>query len=358
MKLAEFKDLDLSVARARIALSIVAMLSLYVDPSTAGGLFHLNTHELIILLCHLSYSVAIYFALSRSVVRSKLQLLSIFLDLSFATAIAFLTEGPTSASYVFFLFAIIAVGIRTSLTPTIAVTLLSVVLYLLVIVTTGGISSFYMMRAVYLAIAGYLIGFFSQQRALFEDQAHQLEVRAERLTIARSLHDGYVQALAGVNLRLESCRALLTRDRPRDCLAELTDLQTGVAREYDDVRKYLRSLAGVEQGLSSDFSIPISDPRFDVRASFSGRGLLGEHILQIMLEGLRNARRHGMATSVKIDVRGIDDKVSIVIEDDGVGIAASAGQPWAIASRVAELGGHLNMHSNGSTQLDIEIPNA
>src|SRR5882757_2343484 len=128
MNLSEFKDLDLSVARARIALSLVAMLSVYVDPSIAGGLFHLNSHELVLLLCHLSYSVAIYSALSRGFARSNLQFISIFLDLFFAAAIAFLTEGETSASYVFFLFAIIAVGIRTSLAPTIAVTLASVAL--------------------------------------------------------------------------------------------------------------------------------------------------------------------------------------------------------------------------------------
>jgi hypothetical protein len=109
MKLPEFTDLDLSVARARIALSLVAMLSLYVDPSTSGGLFHLNTHELIILLCHLAYGVAIYFALSRRFARANLQSLSIFFDLFFATAIAFLTEGETSPSFVFFLFAIVHV---------------------------------------------------------------------------------------------------------------------------------------------------------------------------------------------------------------------------------------------------------
>ena len=128
------------------------------------------------------------------------------------------------------------------------VTFCSVALYLLVIVLTRGITSVYDMRAVYLAIAGYLIGFFSQQRALFEAQVRELETRAERQSIARSLHDGYVQALAGVNLRLETCRALLNRNRPQDALLEITDLQTGVAREYDAVRIYLRSLAGIEQG--------------------------------------------------------------------------------------------------------------
>ena len=65
MNLPEFQNLDLSIARARIALSLIAMLSLYVDPSTAGGLFHLNAYALTTLLCHLAYSVGMYAALSR-----------------------------------------------------------------------------------------------------------------------------------------------------------------------------------------------------------------------------------------------------------------------------------------------------
>src|SRR5260370_33010772 len=213
------------------------------------------------------------------------------------------------------------------------------------------------MRAVYLAIAGYLIGYFGQQRALFEAHVHELETRAERQSIALSLHDGYVQALAGVNLRLETCRALLNRNRPQDALSEITDLQTGVAREYDAVRTYLRSLAGIENGPAAELAARISDPSFEVRATFNGPSLLGEHILQIMLEGLRNSRSHGLANLVKIDVHEVEDKVSIIIEDDGVGLSDSSSRPWAIASRVAELDRHMSMHSHGSTPFQIELPN-
>jgi signal transduction histidine kinase len=234
---------------------------------------------------------------------------------------------------------------------------LSVALYLLVIVVTRGINSVYDMRAVYLAIAGYLIAFFSQQQARFAAQVRELETRADRQSIARSLHDGYVQALAGVNLRLESCRALLNRDRPQDALSEITDLQTGVAREYDAVRVYLRSLAGIEQGPAAERASRASDPTFQVQAAFSGRSLLGEHILMIMLEGLRNSRSHGLANLVKIDVHEVDDKVSITIEDDGVGLSDSSSRPWAIESRVAELEGRMSMHSDGSTRVKIELPN-
>jgi signal transduction histidine kinase len=191
--------LDVNIARGRIVLSLLAMLSLYIDPSTAGGLFHLSRLALITLLCHLAYSVGIYLTLRRRPTGIDLSTVTTVLDLFFATAVAFLTEGQTSPSYVFFVFAIIAAGIRPGpgLLSTIAVTICSVALYLLVIVLSDGITNFYVMRAVYLAIAGYLIGFVGQQRAAFEAHVRELETRAERHSIARSLHDGYVQALGG-----------------------------------------------------------------------------------------------------------------------------------------------------------------
>ena len=42
MQAEDFNAFDLNIARARIGLSLVAMLSIYIDPS-AGGLFHLDT---------------------------------------------------------------------------------------------------------------------------------------------------------------------------------------------------------------------------------------------------------------------------------------------------------------------------
>jgi signal transduction histidine kinase len=357
MNLPELRNLDLSIARARIAMSLIAMLSLYIDPSTAGGLFHLNVYALTTLLCHLTYSVGMYLALSRRYADGNLQVLSTGFDLFFATAIALITEGQTSASYVFFIFAIVASGSRARSRPVVTVTICSVGLYLLAIVLTRGITSTYDMRAVYLAIVGYLIGFFAEQRAVFEGQVRELETRAERQSIARSLHDGYVQALAGVNLRLETCRALLNQNRAQDALREITDLQNGVAREYDSVRIYLRALAGIDRVPAAELVAQNLDPRFEVHAAFSGRSLLGEHILQIMLEGLRNARSHGMAKLVKIDVHETEHKVSIMIEDDGVGLPDASTRPWAIASRVAELEGQMSLDSDGRTRLQIDLPN-
>ena len=121
MKAEDFNALDLNIARARVMLSLVALLSIYVDPS-AGGLFHFDATCLATLLCHLAYSLAIYFALSRGIAPQTIQRASTALDIFFAAAVTVFTEGATSPSYVFFVFAIVAVGFRTALRGTLAVT--------------------------------------------------------------------------------------------------------------------------------------------------------------------------------------------------------------------------------------------
>src|SRR5215471_6542227 len=108
----DFGVLDVRVAQARVILSLLALLSLYVDPSL-GGLFHLDPWLLAALLCHLLYSALTYLALAYRLGTNPVRRVSICLDLIFAMVIAFLTEGRTSPSFIFFVFAIVAVGFRT-----------------------------------------------------------------------------------------------------------------------------------------------------------------------------------------------------------------------------------------------------
>jgi len=356
MKVHLFSDLDLDIARTRIVLSLLAMLSLYIDPTTAGGLFHLSANVLTTLLCHLAYGIATYSLLKSEGARRWLPTATTLLDLFFAMAIAYQTEGQTGPSYVFFVFAIIAVGVRATLRAIIHVTLLGVVLYLAVISANQRLSGAYVMRAVYLAIAGYLVGIFAQQRANYENRLGELEARAERQSIARLLHDSYVQSLAGVNLRLETCRELLRRGRPDDVSRELNELQVGVKRQYDEVREYVRSLAEVDSTSAHEIADISADPGIEIKSVFNGSSLLGERILQIMLEGLRNARKHARATLVRIDASEAADAVLITIADDGVGFPPAADPPWTIASHVAETGGRLSFSESGAACLQIEIP--
>lgn len=356
----DFGDLDLNISRARVILSIVALLSVYIDPAT-GGIFFISRYALITLTLHLVYSSSTWLALRYRHAPARLAVISTAMDILFAAAVAIFTEGPTSASYIFFVFAIIAVDCRTGFRATLTVTFSSGMLYFLLLVFSGSAARhLYAMRAAYLGITGYLIGFIGQQRGNYEARVRELETMGERHRIARSLHDGYIQVLAAMALRLETCRELLARGRTAESLAQITDLQSGVSREFDEVRAYVRSLANLELRSGAVGAAPGGETVTRVRADFEARGALVEQIIQIMLEGIRNAQRHGNARRATITAAENGGVISVRIDDDGVGFAPADPPPWAIASRVAEFGGRLKMserHPPGA-HLEIEIPAA
>jgi signal transduction histidine kinase len=320
----------------------------------------IGTRVLAILILHLIYGLATYWMVGAGKLTASLLWITAGFDLIFAACFALFTEGPTSPALALFMFAIVAVGCWADMRSIMLVTLLSVILYLLAIIVSGhGLTNPYLMRAMYLAIAAYLVDFIGQQRDRFEARVHQLESEAERQLIARSLHDGYVQALAGFNLRLASCRDLLASNDSSEALSEIQEVQNGVIRQYDEVRDYLHTLAGTHMR-SIDTMDAEADTRFRVQASFTARAAMAEQVLQIALEGVRNTQKHGHVPSSHINIDEASSAIRITIDDDGNGFKESESLPWTIASRVAELGGRVARKPDQriGAHLEMEIPKA
>jgi signal transduction histidine kinase len=360
MKAADFNNLDLNIAVARVLLSLLALVSWYIDPVN-GGWFFIDESSLAVLALHLVYSLTIFGLIRCGIAASLLPGICTILDVAFAAAITLLTEGSTNPSWMFFVFAIIVVDFRTGFRAAIKVTICSALVYFgLLAAFVPGPRNEYLMRSAYLAITGYLIGFIGVQRAKFEARVRQLEAAAERQEIAHALHDDYVQALAGANLRLVACRTLMQTARSEEALAQITDLQKGLAHEYDSMRAYIRSLAEVEQ-IPEPKGLPFAvETLFQVTVNFAARVLILEQILQIVLEGVRNTRQHSKAASASINIGAAGHLIRIAIDDNGVGFANPEEPPWAIASRVAEYGGRLIIGSaeQRGAHLEIEIPGA
>jgi len=273
-------------------------------------------------------------------------------------AIATMTEGVNSPAFPFFAFAVVVSGLRGTVRHTVRVTTVSLGLYLcLIVLSTRGDADLYIMRPIYLAITGYLVGYLGQQRLELQEQMQQLEVAEQRHRIARELHDGYAQALAGITLRLEGTRRLLRSDASGEALEELTELQDSVNREYDELRRYARSLAGLDPSpLGDEDGTPV---RMTLRADVTGSAQLVEHVLGIAREGLVNVRRHSRATTGCIDIRGHGSEIRIDIDDDGVGFRDDVA-PWTIASRSRDIGGtlHIDRAAGRGAHVSITLPNA
>jgi signal transduction histidine kinase len=365
----DLEHMEFTIARCRLALSITAFVVVYVDPadpllsrwtSFVSGPYAMDPRVFAVMAVHVVYSLAIFFGMRRGVVLPDGTLAwTVWTDLLFGVAVAVLTGGVTGPSYPFFAFAIVTSGLRGGLRPAMVVTTVILALYLcLLVVSDQGSADTYIMRPMYLGITGYLVGYLWQQRLELEDQMRQLEIAEQRHRIGRELHDGYAQALAGINLRLEGSRRLLRADGVAKALDELTDLQASVQSEYDDLRRFARSLAGVDA--SPTLTDEGGQTRLQVSAEIDGSVTLVEHVFGIAREAVSNVRRHARARSARIAIRTDGTAVHIDVEDDGVGFPAAAVTPWSITSRVREMGGKIEIVTDRphGAHLAITLPAA
>lgn len=357
-------QMEHAIARCRVLLAAAAMLVVYIDfeaPLLArwvpfiNGPFTMDPRLLFAMALFLTYSLVLYFGVDRWI-PARAANLTIWVDVLFGVAVATMTEGATGPAFPFFAFAVVASGIRGGHRLAMLVTAVSLGLYMcLILVSVRRGADAFIMRPVYLGITGYLVSYLGQQRLELQEKMRQLEVSQQRHRIARDLHDGYAQALAGINLRLEASRRLLGKNAAAEALSDLTDLQESVNREYDELRRYARELAGVEFKPALDGEGAATQLR--VRTDLAGPIELVEHVLDIAREGVRNVRRHAQAKSARIEIEAEPSHVRIQIDDDGVGFDGQV-QPWAIASRVKEVGGQMEVateHRPGAHLL-ITIP--
>src|SRR6185369_17236249 len=126
------------IAKSRVALSVIALASVYLDPTTPQpGTMPLNeaisadSYAFTVLWAHLLYSVGILLCVaSKGIASHRIACTSTVLDVSFGGAVALVTEGATSPARVFFAFAVLAVACRSGFRTALIVTIASVTLYL------------------------------------------------------------------------------------------------------------------------------------------------------------------------------------------------------------------------------------
>ena len=359
-------QMEEKIARGRLIFSGLVTVAVVVDPlqpsvnpwlTLMGSAYPLDADFLGTILFHLLYSTLIYLAVrGRGTTGSRFASLTTSTDVLFAAAVAFVTEGRSSLFYPFFSFAIVESGVRWGLRRTLMVTAASAALWIAMIAlwVPDGII-FYLMRPVYLMVIGYLVGYLGEERLALENDVRTLEANEQRLRIARDLHDGCAQVLAALNLQLESCQNLLRAGHTDELLTDLRDLQKSINSEHDELRAYLRSLAGVG---AAGATTTASDPRIRVRLDLDASGALVDQVLRIVREGVTNIRRHAGAYAAVIQAASDATHVQISIDDDGRGFASDTERPWSILSRVSELGGSLDMtRQDGSgAHLTISLP--
>jgi signal transduction histidine kinase len=182
---------------------------------------------------------------------------------------------------------------------------------------------------------------------------------AERRRIARDLHDGVVQELAGTAFALSgTARETSLPTRVREDLRSASD---ALRRSLRQLRSLLVEIhppgldaAGLPAALE-DLTAPATSAGLEASVSVSGIEEAPEHVVtlvwRVAQEAIRNAVRHARATHLRVAVEGDERQVRLTVADDGVGFDPATGSPdksyglRGLQSLVEDGGGRVQVES-------------
>lgn len=201
---------------------------------------------------------------------------------------------------------------------------------------------------------------------------------AERARVARELHDGTIQSLFGIEMKLEAMRRGM-RASDNDLARSLADVQELLRAEILGVRELMQALRPVElddvhalpdvlasvverfrrdSGISARFVANVPSIHLTPAASIE--------VVRIVQEALANVRKHSRARNVLVRLTADRDGYTLAVEDDGRGFEftgalshdqldrAQAG-PAIIKERARLLGGRLTVTSTPGAGARVEI---
>ncbi len=188
------------------------------------------------------------------------------------------------------------------------------------------------MGAVVMGLARSIEALDKQRQAThvaLSQRARQQVVEAERLRIARDMHDTVAQSLFGLSMGLEGTQSLV-RQAPAEAEQELADMMGLVASMRDDLREIIFDL-WPDELTASRFSAdlhryladltdnpPILD--LDIRGDFAPLSPYARRSLyRICQESLTNAVNHAQASNIRICLDINKGRARLVVRDDGVG---------------------------------------
>ncbi|MGN6183667.1 MAG: sensor histidine kinase [Thermoanaerobaculia bacterium] len=218
------------------------------------------------------------------------------------------------------------------------------------------------------------------EQFFFVQQVRQTASAEERLRISRELHDGIVQSLAGVGLRVHALRSKF--DESSEVAEQLRHVQTVLEHDQRELRTIVRELRPhdtrdartiVTQELQRmrerfplEWGLEVEVENAVAPAGLTSR--VAHELCRIVNESLSNAARHGGASRASVGVAKSNGHVEIRVRDNGRGFAftgrhdlatleKSGEGPRTLKERVRSLGGALVVDSSSSgATIEVSIP--
>ncbi|MBB2740890.1 UNVERIFIED_ORG: signal transduction histidine kinase [Microbispora rosea subsp. rosea] len=199
--------------------------------------------------------------------------------------------------------------------------------------------------------------------------AERLGLLEDRDRIAKDLHDVVIQRLFAVAMTLTGAARLVEHPEAAARLRTAIDELDGTIRQIRSTIFALRAPAGapglrarlvelVEGARGPLGFLPAlcMDGQLDTRVPAP----VGEHLLAVAREAISNVVRHAHATRATVTVRLDKDRLTLLVEDDGVGIPARGRRSGLrnLSERAESLGGSCAVEARaaGGTRLCWSVP--
>jgi two-component system NarL family sensor kinase len=211
------------------------------------------------------------------------------------------------------------------------------------------------------------------------DALHRKVIEAsdnERRRIARDLHDGVVQSLAGVSYSLSAVADRLRGIAPADAVTDIGDAAELTRSGVRELRSLITEIyppnlekLGLNNALS-DLLTPLAGAGVETRVDLAEQRPVSRDVASVLYraaqESVRNSVTHSHATSVALGLAYDDGTATLTVRDNGVGFDPAAprhdGRPHfgllLMGELAAEAGGRALVESSpgwGTTVL-VEVP--
>ncbi|MDP9867817.1 MULTISPECIES: sensor histidine kinase [Streptosporangium] len=201
--------------------------------------------------------------------------------------------------------------------------------------------------------------------------AERLGLLEDRDRIAKDLHDVVIQRLFAVAMTLMSTVRLVERPEASTRLQNAIDELDGTIRQ---IRSTIFALQSPREsgaaGLRARIVELVEGARghlgFMPGLTMDGRldggvpAEIAEQLLAVLREALSNVVRHARASKVEVSAEVSDERLVLVVADDGVGVPADGRRSGLrnLQERAERLGGHLTVDAppQGGTRLVWSVP--
>lgn len=356
----------------RIGFAIVAVLVIQINPSRVARFPLLSQ---VSLGTFLAYSVGILYLVQRH--RRAMGILGfiiVCLDLVCVSLIVFSTGGAATPFFVYYFFPIITAGARYGIKGGLAVALAGIVSYGYIRFNFEwagllGIDRF-VIRSIYLVVLAYFFGFLSeferkqnQKLLALSKTAGEVAKMVERRRIAQDVHDGLLQSLATLILRLETCRRQFL-ESPKDLDVEFRAIEDDTRSTMTVIRQFLagKETPPLQAGMLMEAL------RDDLKFLRDGLGMrviietepddlnlspaVEQQLYLVLREGLTNVARHSHASQADVTLKQTEANIQGAVSDNGVGFdPAEVGNQLGLGlssmrERIEKLGGELDIQSS------------